>query len=423
MGPAAFVAMSAILVIGSAAATPAPGDLASAKNARGTALSDYVGIIGADETAPLAAEAAVGPTAGSGTGAGGGDAGIALSLPSPKPSDQHATPAAAALLSYLSALSRSGPLRVVFGHQLDTTSGQEWQDPPGAQNRSDTLASVGDLPGLFGFNGFAMVGKASAVTDSIAAARALPRNGIVTVHFPADNPVTGLPKDNTHSPMTALLPGGPGNSNWTAWLDVVAEFCDGVQPRPVLFRPFHENLGGWNWWGSSATTPAEYRAGWNYSVSYLRVIKNTHNVLMVYAPDKPAMYFGSWQGLLDRYPGDGLVDITAFDHYDTGDGNFSSSLKDCCLMVAQLAASRGKVPAIAEFGYKHGSQNITASGADWFMSRFLSPIQGMQGPLRMAYAMTWTNSDRGYWVPLRNQTAHRGFYEFYKSNSTLFAAH
>ena len=266
-------------------------------------------------------------------------------------------------------LSRSSSLELVFGHQLDTTSGESWTDPTAVHNRSDTFDSVGDFPGLFGFNGFTMVKQNDSET-SIAVARALPLTGIISLHFPANNPVTGgTSKDHSGSPMTGLLPGGKGNTRWRAWLDVVAEFCHGTQGRPVLFRPFHENLGAWNWWGSDSTTPAQYRAGWNYTMAYLRDTKGVHNLLTVYSPDKPAIYFGAWQGLLERYPGDELIDIVAFDHYDVGDGNFTSSLLDCCRMVVELAQARSKIPAIAEFGYKKGSQNINVSNENWFMAR------------------------------------------------------
>jgi mannan endo-1,4-beta-mannosidase len=182
-------------------------------------------------------------------------------------------------------------------------------------------------------------------------------------------------------------------------------------------------VGSWNWWGANATTPSQYQAGWNYTVHYLRHVRGVHNLLSVYAPDKPALYFGEWRGLLERYPGDDLVDVVAFDHYDTGDGNYSSSLADCCAMVAKLAAARSKIPAIAEFGFKKGSEHVNASRSNWFVDSFLRPVvRRMARPPRVAYAMTWTNSERSYWVPSPAQPAHSGFVAFFRSHATLFAA-
>jgi hypothetical protein len=339
------------------------------------------------------------------------------------PADRDATAPARQLLDYLGNLSSAPQLRLVFGHQEDTISGEAWVDESGQLGRSDTLAAVGDRPGLIGFNGFALTNTPAVLANGIAAARALPRGSIIALHFPADNPVTnGTHKDHSGKPIVALLPGGHGNAQWRRWLDVVATFCNGVSPRPVLFRPFHENLGPWNWWGSNASSPAQYRAAWNYTLAYLLGSKGVHNVLSVYSPDKPSDYFADWRDLLERYPGDDLVDVVAFDHYDTSDGNYSASLVQCCRMVAQLAASRSKVAAIAEFGFKHGSENISGANAGWFADEFLAPIAADALASRVAYAMTWTNrADSSYWVPEKEQAAFAGFKRFFDSKLTLFS--
>ena len=102
-------------------------------------------------------------------------------------------------------------------------------------------ALVGDYPGMFGMNGFAMA-KSHLSQQACTVVHRMPPAGIVALHFPADNPVTGgSQKDHSQSPMVNLLPGGRGNAQWTAWLDVVAQFCHGIKDRAVLFRPFHEN--------------------------------------------------------------------------------------------------------------------------------------------------------------------------------------
>ena len=231
----------------------------------------------------------------------------------------------------------------------------------------------------------------------------------------------GTHKDHSGKPIVALLPGGHGNAQWWQLLDVVAAFCNGVSPRPVLFRPFHENLGPWNWWGSNASSPAQCRAAWNYTLAYLRGSKGVHNALSVYSPDKPSDYFADWRDLLERFPGDDLVDVVAFDHYDTLDGNYSASLVQCCRMVAQLAASRSKVAAVAEFGSKHGSENITRANAGWYADKFLAPIAADALASRVAYAMTWTNRADTSWVLGKEQAAFAGFKRFYDSELTLFS--
>jgi mannan endo-1,4-beta-mannosidase len=76
-----------------------------------------------------------------------------------------------------------------------------------------------------------------------------------------------LERENDRRPPSK--PRRTGNKQWTAWLDLVADVCKGVAPTPVLFRPFHENYLR-NWWGSPYCTPAEFKAGWQYTVDYLR---------------------------------------------------------------------------------------------------------------------------------------------------------
>ena len=86
------------------------------------------------------------------------------------PAGRDATAPARQLLEYLGNQSSAPRLRLVFGHQEDTTSGEAWVDESGQLGRSDTLAAVGDRPGLFGFNGFALTNKPAVLANGIAAA-------------------------------------------------------------------------------------------------------------------------------------------------------------------------------------------------------------------------------------------------------------
>jgi hypothetical protein len=79
-------------------------------------------------------------------------------------------------------------------------------------------------------------------------------------------------KDPTGQPMRNLLPGRTGNKQWTEWLDIVADVCEGVAPTPILFRPFQENYLR-NWWGSPYCSPAEFKAGWQYTVSSQAILQ------------------------------------------------------------------------------------------------------------------------------------------------------
>lgn len=264
-----------------------------------------------------------------------------------------------------------------------------------------------------------------------AAARAAAVGGIVTAHFPTNNPLGCSPKykdcqkDPTGQPMKNLLPGRGANAQWRAWLDLVADVCEGLAPTPILFRPFHEMYLE-NWWGAPYCTPAEFIAGWRYTVDYLRNTRGIHNVLLVFAPDQPSFSITSPLGYAERWPGDAYVDVAAFDHYDhppaphhCADSNFSNEFLQDVHMVVEFAEAHGKVPAVAEFGVKEGCGDTLDK--DWWTRCFLEPIANDPVAARLAYAMTWTNNNgTGGFVPMKGGLTFDNFLQLYQSNHTLF---
>ena len=58
-------------------------------------------------------------------------------------------------------------------------------------------------------------------------------------------------------------------------------------------------------------TPDELKQLYHFTESYLRDIKNVHNLLYAYNTDR----FYSKEEYLERYPGDEWVDIIGFDIY------------------------------------------------------------------------------------------------------------
>mmetsp|Transcript_118694 Transcript_118694/g.177423 ORF Transcript_118694/g.177423 Transcript_118694/m.177423 type:complete len:108 (-) Transcript_118694:368-691(-) len=104
----------------------------------------------------------------------------------------------------------------------------------------------------------------------------------------------------TGNPMVELLPNGTGNKNWKNYLDKLASVFKLVPNIPIIFRPFHENTGGWFWFGSTNCSPDEFKAAWNYTFKYLTEELNVHNLLFAYSPSKP--YLNS-DDAIKRYPG------------------------------------------------------------------------------------------------------------------------
>ena len=169
-------------------------------------------------------------------------------------------------------------------------------------------------------------------------------------------------------------------------------------------------------------------------MDYLRNTRNIHNMLLVYAPDQPSTSITSPLGYEERWPGDGYVDIAAFDHYDhppqphhCAASNFSAEFLQDIHTVVHFAAAHSKVPAIAEFGIKTGCEMTL--DADWWTKCFLDPIAEDPVASKVAYAMTWGNRgelnesrivpDSGF-VPMRGDFTFQNFAEeFVTSKHTL----
>lgn len=345
-------------------------------------------------------------------------------------SDPEATADTQALLAFLGDVSASDAF--IFGHHNANYMGQHWEDKDASQGKSDAHLAVGQHPGLFEYNFHWIANaKGKAKADLIPHIQhAASVGALVEFHFEADNPVTGGDShDLKGKPIVELLPSGTlgskgtGHAKWKEWLNQFADFAKDVG-APIIFRPFHEATGGWFWWGSKASTPAEYRHAWQWTVEYLRETKHVHNVLYAYAPSKPDENPETSYGVTgtSRYPGNGYVDIACFDHYGTED-SFAPELLESCRLSTAFAFTHGKVPAICEFGRSEGSENLDSSiAAQWWDKNFLGPVKNDESCKNVAFALTWANrSPQSYWVPLQGQPSYDGFVSFHQNKATLFA--
>ncbi len=218
---------------------------------------------------------------------------------------------------------------------------------------------------------------------------------------------------------------GEYNPQFNAYLDIIADYALELQKDdiPVLFRPFHENSGGWFWWGSSVSVES-YQAMWRYMVNYLED-KGVHNFLYVYSPNGP---ISNETEYLERYPGDAYVDVLGFDYYDdyadantyTGD-NFFDALGKSCDVVASLAEKKNKIPAIAETGIRitgAGKDSLMVSGnptkdKDWY-----NKVVNTASSHNVPYFLLWANFDSAnFFVPYKyNDTlGHEMINDFIKS--------
>ena len=371
--------------------------------------------------------------------------------------DQNATASTLALYSYLKNLDTNN--QVLFGHQNDTHKSVN----PKA-NEGDTKDVTGSISGIVGIDSLALTGTELGLTDTKAAVaksieigkKVADQGGILTLstHMPnMSNAKIVNNEDGTFdfsacdfaeskdlsnmkgSGAKEVLPGGKYNAQFTAYLDIIAEYAKGLQEEniPVLFRPFHEGDGNWFWWG--AADDATYKAVFRYTEDYLEE-QGVHNFIYVYSPCGPT----SENTYMNRYPGDDYVDVLSFDYYDDYSGpsaaytgSFFTNLKSSCEIIKKYADDKGKVAAIAEAGVRvtkaDGSdsegllvKNNPIKGKKWY-----SEINEVAKETGMSYFLLWANfSDTNFYIPYKyndtkGQELINEFIDFYNEDSSIFA--
>ncbi|MCD8189103.1 MAG: hypothetical protein LUD78_02605, partial [Clostridiales bacterium] len=237
----------------------------------------------------------------------------------------------------------------------------------------------------------------------------------------------------TGDTMNELLPGGAYNTQFTAFLDLVAEYAQQVDGA-ILFRPFHENTGSWFWWGKAFCDAETYKSVYKYTVEYLRDEKGVHNLLYVYGPGSEAATVEEYG---ERYPGDAYVDIVGFDSYDdqATDGDsytFQKNFEAVVAVTDQFAKEHNKLFAVTETGISNSAMKKTGNERlEWF-TEILDIIT--KDDYDCVYYMVWSNysSNGNYYSPFAVSVNEDGtlhghelmdpFIRFYNNAKSIFAA-
>lgn len=373
--------------------------------------------------------------------------------------DPDASNSAKALYAYLQGLTESD--QVLFGHQNDVSRSVGTKDALG-----DVHDVTGSVSGIFGIDSLALFGSEAGGTDaksalekSISYSKKAAENGaIVTLSAHMPNFTSAKIKDNgdgtydffdcnfneskdlSGDSLKKILPGGEKNKVFTAYLDTIATYANKLQESniPVIFRPLHENTGGWFWWGTGNTAES-YKSLYAYTREYLES-KGVHNMLYVYSPNGP---LESEEEYMSRYPGDAYVDILAFDYYNDfntypaeADTSFFDHLDQTCQIVSAVAKKHDKLAAISETGArvmkKDGSDNEgllvknnpvskVKSGKNWY-----EEVSNIAKKNDMPYYLVWANfSDTNFYVPYKHtdtmgQEMINEFIDYYNSAESIF---
>jgi mannan endo-1,4-beta-mannosidase len=301
-------------------------------------------------------------------------------------SDPDATPLAAVLFANLAEVARE---HVLLGHQDALAYGMGWA---GDTFRTDINDVLGDHPAVFGWD-LGHMGDERNI-DGVpfsgmkAWARAVyDRGGVNTYSWHMRNyAVTGTAWD-TDPCVEACLPGGTMEELYREKLDQAADFFSSLRTEtgeliPVLFRPFHEMTGGWFWWGNGNCSAGQYKDLFRYTVDYLRKEKGMHQLIMVYSTD----VFSSAAEYMQFYPGDGYVDVMAFDDYHSVVSPESIGPAIRMLEILDsLSAAHGKLMAISETGQE------TIPNDRWFTKIVLPILNASPSTRKAAWVLFWRN--------------------------------
>ena len=313
------------------------------------------------------------------------------------PVAKKASTTAQLLRQRLQRLQRQG---IMFGHQDDPFYGLGWSYEDG---RSDVRDLVGDYPAVMGFElGGIELGdekNLDSVPFDLMRREIIAqhqRGGIVTISWHPRNPLTGgtawvSADERGKSTVAAVLPGGNVQGVFEVWLGRLTNFLVSLKDEqgrqiPFIFRPWHENSGGWFWWGRGLCSSQEYRALWNLTQDFV-ARSLPYNILWSWSPN-----YGFEPDVLETYPGHERVDIIGLDAYQQRNGEeaFISQLNKDLTTLCKLAQEGKRLVALTECGY----QNIP--DPTWWTCVLKPQIEKYP----ISYFLVWRNADRRqYFAP------------------------
>lgn len=300
------------------------------------------------------------------------------------------------LLSRLRTHAEAG--EILYGHQDDLPYGHswrviDWEDD--TLGRSDVKDVCGSYPAIVGFDlggieladscnldgvPFGLMRKAALIHSA--------RGGIVTLSWHPRNPLTGGDAWDISSSevVKSVLEGGQKHEEFILWLDRAAEFIGSLGDVPVIFRPWHENIGSWFWWGGRLCGEEEYKALFRLTYSFMTEEKGLRNIVWCYSPNGP-IDAGDY---MSRYPGDDVVDIMGTDIYEyVGEGTLEDAaarymyqVKEMLSTLQTLSGEHGKLMCLSETGLEG------IPDKSWWSGVLYPAIEGSKA----CYVLTWRNA-------------------------------
>jgi Glycosyl hydrolase family 26 len=242
------------------------------------------------------------------------------------PGDPLASTATKALLYHLQTRGARGNGKYLTGqHAHDIPNDDDYNDYVVALN---TLMTNAGVPSWVSVLGITAEGPTAAQPLQIATSGPVGRaymdaGGLVVLHFTPRNPWTNnFNGDKTGVDIANLLtPGTTANLRMIGWMDAIAAELALFGPdRPVIFRPFSEQNGGWNWYGRLQRD--EFIALYRWFRDYFVNTKDLHNIIWTIEHHVGVHRAASTSNIgvsVDYYyPGDDVIDLVGFSAYTSG---------------------------------------------------------------------------------------------------------
>ncbi len=330
--------------------------------------------------------------------------------------DKNATSETKALYANLWNIQKIAPM---FGHHDYPAYGVGWRDVDGA---SDVKSLCGDYPAVFSadLSGIEKGGSENLSKIPVERLRTLikqcyVRGGVIMLCWHQPNPLTGGDAwDNTKVVDKILTDGSSINIMYKTWLDNIAIFLTSLRDDngkliPVIFRPLHEHTQTWSWWGSTATTDAEFIGFWRFIVNYLRDTKGVHNLLYVISPQLDMDYgSGTTDRLKFRWPGDDYVDILGMDCYH---GTNTAAFKSNLSYLSALSSKMKKPAGVTETGVASGR------ASDYWTKQISEPTKGVY----CSMVVMWRNESESHaFGPYPGDNSATDFIKMYGTKSLKF---
>ena len=287
--------------------------------------------------------------------------------------------------------------KILYGHQDDLVYGHSWvvtdveNDP---LERSDVKDVTGRYPAVIGFDlGGIELGDPCNL-DGVpfdlmrrAALKHIERGGTVTFSWHPRNPLTGGDAWDVSSDQVvkSVILGGALHDEFMVWLERAADFLESLGDVPFIFRPWHENLGSWFWWGGKLCTAVEYQMLFQMTHDYF-YDRGMRRILWCYSPNGPV----SRSDYMSRYPGDDCVDYLGTDIYeyvgpdglDAAGHRFVAQVREMLITLQDIAAERDKKFCLSETGLEG------LKDPHWWCEVLYPAITGSG----ISYVLTWRNA-------------------------------